>query len=180
LGANLVQPRVHETNLRFDTPDGDLTRAKRVLRLRQDEQARMTYKGPAQSGREVSVRQEIEFSVSNFGAAQRMLEALGYQVSVAYEKYRRTYDLDELHITLDEMPFGDFAEIEGPDAPKIQAAAEKLALDWDRRVMISYLELFGRTRETLLLQGRDLFFSTFEGIRVGPEHLQLEFADLGK
>ena len=46
LKAELVQPRVHELNLRFDTPDRTLTREKRVLRLRQDDQARMTYKGP--------------------------------------------------------------------------------------------------------------------------------------
>jgi len=32
-GGILVQPRVHEVNLRFDLPDGSLTADKRVLRL---------------------------------------------------------------------------------------------------------------------------------------------------
>jgi adenylate cyclase class IV len=32
-GAQLFKPRVHEINLRFDTPSGDLTRGYRVLRL---------------------------------------------------------------------------------------------------------------------------------------------------
>lgn len=179
LGANLSQTRVHETNLRFDTPAGELTREKRVLRLRQDEQIRLTYKGPAKAGEQVSVRQEIEFSVSDFGAAHRLLEALGYVVCVAYEKFRRTYLLNGLHITLDEMPYGDFAEIEGPDPVSIRSAAGQLGLDWDQRILASYLELFNRVRQSLPLQGADLVFETFRGTSVSPEDLQVSFADQG-
>ena len=35
LGAQLTQPRLKETNLRLDTPSGDLSAAGRTLRLRQ-------------------------------------------------------------------------------------------------------------------------------------------------
>ncbi|HEX7975021.1 MAG TPA: hypothetical protein VF498_11485, partial [Anaerolineales bacterium] len=42
LGASLVQPRVRETNLRFDTPQGSLAQGFQVLRLRQDTEARLT------------------------------------------------------------------------------------------------------------------------------------------
>ena len=48
LEARLIQARVHEKNLRFDTPDQSLRREGRVLRLRQDDAARMTYKGPSE------------------------------------------------------------------------------------------------------------------------------------
>jgi adenylate cyclase class 2 len=44
-GARLVQPRVHEVNLRFDTAESELKRTYRVLRLRQDNAAHLTYKG---------------------------------------------------------------------------------------------------------------------------------------
>ncbi len=37
-----IAPRVHEVNLRFDTPDRSLTSTGRVLRLRQDTRARVT------------------------------------------------------------------------------------------------------------------------------------------
>jgi len=43
LGARRVQERTRELNLRFDLPDGSLGRSQRVLRLRQDTQARLTY-----------------------------------------------------------------------------------------------------------------------------------------
>lgn len=42
-----------------------------------------------------------------------LLQELGYVVSEVYEKYRTTYKLNVLQITLDEMPYGMFVEIEG-------------------------------------------------------------------
>ena len=104
LEARLVQPRAHEINLRFDTPAGDLARGLQVLRLRQDTAARLTYKGPAQARDGVRVRQEIEFVVEDFETARAFLEALGYRVSMLYEKFRTVYDIDDVHVTLDELP----------------------------------------------------------------------------
>ena len=47
-GAVLELERVHEINLRFDTGDRALFQAGQVLRLRQDTEARITFKGPGQ------------------------------------------------------------------------------------------------------------------------------------
>jgi len=122
-----------ETNLRFDTPNGQLARSRQVLRLRQDADARLTYKGPAQPGEEVSIRKEIEFTVGNFDAARHFLEALGYQVSVTYEKYRTTYQMDIVEVVLDELPYGKLRRDRGPDAKAVQVAALLLKLDWQAR-----------------------------------------------
>jgi len=178
LGARLVVPRVRETNLRFDTPDRALTAARRVLRLRQDNNAVMTYKGPAALGEEVSDRQEIEFQVSDFTAAQHLLEALGYEVLIMYEKYRASYALADLVITLDEMPFGCFAEIEGPDAASIRSAAAALGLDWDARSTASYLGLFNTLRVERGVSAQNLSFAEFEGVLVRIEDMGLRYADL--
>jgi adenylate cyclase class 2 len=162
LGAQLRTARTFEANLRFDTPDGALTQSYKVLRLRKDEKIRLTYKGPAEVGREVSVRPEIEFEVSSFDNARAFLEALGYQVSVRYDKYRTTYDLDSLEVVIDELPFGDFAEIEGPGTDAIQGAAAALGLNWEARCVDSYLGLFARLRNSEGLTARNL---TFEEVR---------------
>jgi len=146
LQALLKHPRVFETNLRFDLPDGSLAGKGQVLRLRQDERIRMTYKGPSDPGREVVSRQEIEFEVSSFENARALLEALGYRVSVMYEKYRTTYDLQRCEVTLDEMPYGNFAEIEGPEGSVIHGVANLLGLRWETRSQESYLALFARLR----------------------------------
>ena len=129
-GARLAKERVFESNLRFDTAAGDLARQRQVLRLRQDSRVRMTYKGPAEIGADAAVRREIEFELSDFEAGQHFLEALGYQVNFVYEKYRTTYTLEDVEIVLDEMPFGNFCEIEGPDPQTLQKFALLFGLDW--------------------------------------------------
>jgi adenylate cyclase, class 2 len=177
VGAELVQPRVHELNLRFDTPDGALTRAECVLRLRQDRQAYLTYKGPNQEGQAVSVRQEIEFVVSSFESAHHFLEALGYQVSIMYEKQRTTYLFRGMLVTLDEMPFGTFAEIEGPDPDNIHSAADTLSLNWDTRCTQSYLVLFDKLRAKRALSAKNLSFAELENLSFSAEDFDLVPAD---
>ena len=177
LHARLVHPRTHEINLRFDTPAGDLLRQLRVLRLRQDSQARLTFKGPAQTLEGTRARQEIEFSVSDFSAAQAFLEALGYQVVMMYEKYRATYELDGMEILLDEMPYGSFVEIEGPDPTGIRALAQVLQLDWEAAAPDSYTALFEKLRMHLGFTFRDLSFANFAGLDVTAADLGLRSAD---
>lgn len=176
LGAQRTAARVLEVNLRFDSPAGELTREQRVLRLRQDVGAVMTYKGPARLGEDVSVRQEIEFEVSDFEAARRLLEALGYVIYMIYEKFRTTYTLGNLEIVLDEMPFGFFVEIEGPDGDSIQQAAASLKLDWEARSSASYLALFQQLRASRGLKVRNLTFEELEGIRATPQDLHVSYA----
>ncbi len=175
--AKLSQKRVREVNLRFDTPDLALTRAARVLRLRKDNQAIVTYKGPGVESDGVRQRQELEFIVSDFDTAKVFLEALGYQVSVIYEKYRVVYDLGGTHVTLDEMPYGNFAEIEGPDGKTIQEVSRALELDWEARILDSYLVLFERVKESMGFSFRDLTFENFKGVAVPASALGVRQAE---
>jgi adenylate cyclase class 2 len=176
LEAALEQPRVHEVNLRFDTPAEDLSRTYKVLRLRQDTQVRVTYKGPGIEQDGVQQRQELEFSVSDFATAQAVFEALGYQVVVMYEKYRTTYSWNGLEVVLDEMPYGNFVEIEGPDGESIQKAAKKLGLDWEKRILGSYVFLFEQLRQAKGWTFRDLSFANFAGKVVSEEDLGVQRA----
>ena len=145
-GAEIIKPRVFERNLRFDFPDRSLTAAGKVLRLRQDSQIRLTYKDRACKEDVISEREELEIQVDDFDTAQALLSALGYEVSVQYEKYRTTYLLHDVEIDLDEMPFGNFLEIEGPSAVCIQKTAEQLELNWEARSTMSYIGLFEKLR----------------------------------
>ena len=101
LKAHLIQARVHEVNLRFDNPNSDLRREFKVLRLRNDTEAKFTFKGPSEErGDGVLSRREIEFSVSSFDTAKEFLEALGYVQVAFYEKYRSIYELNDTHVML--------------------------------------------------------------------------------
>jgi adenylate cyclase class 2 len=178
LGAGLVQPRTHEFNLRFDTPAGDLSQGFRVLRLRQDTAARLTYKGPARTQDGVRVRQEIEFTVGDFRAARAFLEVLGFQVSMIYEKYRTIYEFEGVHITLDELPYGNFVEIEGPSVERIRAVNLRLDLDWQAGISESYAILFERLRNEMGLEFRDLIFDNFSRLELAAKDLNVKPADV--
>ena len=178
-GANLVQPRTHEYNLRFDTPGGDLGQRESMLRLRRDSASHVTYKGPSTTLGGVLARQEIEFEVSSFAAAQKLIEALGFRSKFVYEKYRTTYALNGLKVTLDEMPYGHFAEIEGTQAAPIQAAAKKLGLDWGERLPETYISIFRRLKELFTLHFNDVTFVNFTNVKFDLERAGVKFADKG-
>src|SRR4030043_503770 len=78
--GRVIAPRVHEVNLRFDTPDLSLSATGRLLRLRKDSRARVTYKGVGSVEGGVRLRTELEFTVSDYDTAKALFEALGYQV----------------------------------------------------------------------------------------------------
>jgi adenylate cyclase, class 2 len=175
--AHLVQPRVLETNLRFDLPDGSLTSSGRVLRLRLDTQARLTYKGPGQNKSGVLDRQEIEFIVEDDRKARQFLEALGYQKSMYYEKYRTTYELEDALVMLDELPYGSFLEIEGETVEQIRDISARLHLNWEAAIPSSYTALFEGLRRKKELAFQDLSFENFRELPVTPADLDVRPAD---
>lgn len=177
LGGKLINPRILETNLRFDTPAGDLSREYKVLRLRKAHKITITYKGVALLLDGVSQRKEIETEVGDLETAKALLEHLGYQVVSRYEKFRTEYLLDGLIITLDELPYGDFAEIEGQDAAEIRQLAIKLGLDPTASVPVNYLMLMDRVREHRQLTAWDLTFENFKGLSISADDLGVTPAD---
>jgi adenylate cyclase class 2 len=149
-----------------------------VLRLRKDEKCYLTYKGPAQYGKTVSVRKEYEVEVSDLETTEELLNALGYQVSVRYEKWRTKYHIANFEIDLDEMPFGKFIEIEGTDPAEIERIARTLALDWNLRITESYMMLFERFKKNKHVQLSNLDFESFKDIKATPEDLGIKPADI--
>jgi adenylate cyclase class 2 len=137
--ASLVSPRHLERNLRFDTAEGKLANRGAVLRLRQAERLTLTFKQP---GEIFEIRQEWEIEIDDLTIARKLLEALGYVVIHVYEKYREVFRLDHCQLMLDEVPYGCFAEIEGPDLESIQTISEVLQLNWKARIRHTYLEMF--------------------------------------
>jgi adenylate cyclase class 2 len=177
LQASLVQVRVLETNVRFDLPDRSLTSTGRVLRLRNDTQARLTYKGAGQNQDGILDRQEIEFIVEEGTKARQFLEALGYQKSIYYEKYRATYELDQALIMLDELPYGNFVEIEAETVEQIRAIAGRLGLTWSAAIPSSYTALFETLRRILKLSFQDISFDNFKGVKITAQDLNVRPAD---
>ncbi len=177
-GAKLVQPRVLEQNLRFDSLDGRLTQSGQVLRLRRDVSNTLTYKGVSMDDQGARSRVEIQTHVEDFETTRRLLEALGYRVVMTYEKYRSEYEWEEGRISLDEMPFGQFVEIEAESSEQIRTICVSLQLDWTKRVFYSYAELFSLIKDMDKLETNDLSFEAFRNWSGNLERLKIFPADL--
>jgi adenylate cyclase class 2 len=159
-GGRALIPRGLERNLRFDDPQGELTASHQVLRLRVDHRVTLTYK----RSQTPEVREEIEFEIDDFNAAKALFEALGYQVSFIYEKYRETFKLGRVKVMLDELPFGGFAEIEGPTLMDVKETAEALDFSWEDRIPSTYHTLFESVCERYHLTFRDATFDNFASL----------------
>lgn len=178
LKARLIQARAHEINFRYDTPKNELRNSSRVLRLRRDTKARLTYKGPSEETEGGALtRKEIEFVVGDFDNAKQFLEELGFKPVVFYEKYRTTFDLGGAHIMLDELPYGEFVEIEGENSQAIQQTADLLGLNWGEMVKAGYHALFERITKKYNLEAGNLSFKALGSIRVTADDLKINPAD---
>ena len=82
-----------------------------------------------------------------------------------YEKYRETFTLDGVEVVLDEMPFGEFLELEGEETA-IRAVAARLGLDWQQRILDNYLMIMGRVKAAYALAFDDLTFDNFRDLPV--------------
>jgi adenylate cyclase, class 2 len=165
LGAE-SQGRFFERNLRFDDARQSLKQKRSLLRLRQDKTSILTLKStPADDQGKFKIMTELEVEVSDFDTMHHILEALGFHPEQIYEKWRETFEWNQTKLCLDSMPFGDFIEIEGPEA-KIEAAAGRLELDWHKRILLNYLDIFDILKNTYRLGFSDVTFENFKGIEV--------------
>jgi adenylate cyclase, class 2 len=166
-GAVLKGERVFERNVVFDTPDKLLLHSGKLLRLRQDKAVRVTFKGEVAeaSQSEAKVREELEINVSDFETTAVIFQRLGFNPVLVYEKYRETFSLDNVEVVLDEMPYGNFVEIEGEEAG-IKTAVSRLNLPWDKRLITNYLKLMVDLKAYHQLDFDDLTFANFEGLDI--------------
>jgi len=61
------------------------------------------------------------------------------------------------------MPYGDFLEIEG-DRTCIREMTDRLGLEWNKRILATYLGLFEYIKEKASLEFNDLTFAAFRNI----------------
>jgi adenylate cyclase class 2 len=147
-GASFVR-ETRQTDLYFDTPDRELTRTDRCLRLRSErvdgqERHILAYKG-AKEPDDYKKRVETEIEVSDAATTESLLNGLGYERALAFDKRRRLWHLQDCEVALDELPLlGTFVEIEGPDSGTIARVQALLGLSDVPHTMDSYASLIER------------------------------------
>jgi len=164
--AGAVRDRAElELNIFMDTSDGVLRAAGSGLRVRIAvdeagvERCRLTFKGPA-SEEEVRSREELEVEISDGDVIQVLLEKLGFEQKLSFEKRRETWHFGETEVVLDELPLlGSFVEVEGPSKQVIGEALLALGLENEQRVRRGYAPMMGEKLKEL---GSDNRYVRFE------------------
>jgi len=134
LGAQRIG-RFRENNHIFDNAERSLLSGDKGLRVRESAvhegsppPATLTYKGPRNTGPFKS-RPEIEVEVSDADRTVELIESLGFEEVVSFEKCRESWKLGPCRIELDRLPhLGCYVEIEGPDEEAVRHCQETLDL----------------------------------------------------
>jgi adenylate cyclase class 2 len=131
----------------------DLEVGRAVLRLRRiGKRGILTYKERFPTRSDVKHQREDETKVDDPDAMELILEALGFRPALVYEKQRETWTLGKAEIVIDELPFGLFMEIEGPEQ-HIRDIESKLAIKRLRAEPATYPQLTakkGRDRDGVI------------------------------
>ena len=165
LGAK-SKGRLFETNILYEDKNNSLIKKKSLLRLRQDEKTIFTLKSrPPVESKDYKIVNELEVEVSDFATMGQILQMLDFHPEQKYEKWRETIVLDQTVFCLDRMPYGDFLEIEGQEKD-IRYYASRFGLNWQKRILFNYLQIFEIIRKDQNLEFKDLTVSNFETVDV--------------
>ena len=141
---------VLEHNTYFDTPDRQLRREDRVLRIRISESPDghrriiLTSKGPRRAG-ELKIRPEAEAVLENFDEGVAVLASLGFEPTLHFQKRRETFRLAPAEVVIDELPeLGFYLEIEAPDESGVRQVRSALGLAETPAVAHTYTALIAR------------------------------------
>jgi adenylate cyclase class 2 len=94
----------------------DIDTQTTVLRLRRvGGKGILTYKRRLPSDSTVRRQIEEETEVADSAALANILAALNFRPALVYEKKRETWELGEVELVIDELPFGLYVEIEGEE-----------------------------------------------------------------
>lgn len=145
------QGRWFEENTVYDYPDRRLKKQGVLLRVRKKgDRAALTVKIPPAVKVESSLKvfEELETGIADYYTTCRALEAVGFVPAFAYEKVREKWEMDNCHICIDHLPFGDFVEIEGGEQ-EVLLCAKRLGLKQSQASTETYhaLNLLHRSAE---------------------------------
>jgi len=115
------------------------------------EKTEMSYKKP-KTREGVKIEEEYEIIVSDFKETEEILNNIGFEKVSSYERIRDTFKSDDVKITIDSFPFGDYLEIEG-GMEEIKKIAGLLNLDMSRNITKSCDDIYA---EICIADGKEV------------------------
>ncbi|MBN1568476.1 MAG: class IV adenylate cyclase [Acidobacteria bacterium] len=142
LGASPISGRHFEDNHLLDYADQKLKSSRCLLRVRfAGDRGYLTFKGSPLAEGIFKTREELETGIEDGATLIQILERIGMQVGFRYQKYRREFLLDEVHVAVDETPIGNYVEFEGSEN-SIQGLAHRMGIKESQFLRLSYYSLY--------------------------------------
>ncbi len=158
LSPGVLSERHFEDNCLLDFPDQKLKSERCLLRVRfAGNQSCLTFKGAPRPEGIFKIREELETVIEDGAVLLHILERLGMRVGFRYQKYRREFLLDEVHVAVDETPIGNYVEFEGSEESILRLAG-RMGIPESRFLRLSYYSLY---LEFCQVQGIDPGFMVF-------------------
>jgi adenylate cyclase, class 2 len=162
----LVTPRTHEMNSLYDLRGTPLRKRGDLLRLRKyGKEWVLTHKAKGTTGRH-KMRVETETKVVDGEKMDAILQALGFQPTFRYEKFRAEWSDGLGHVVVDETPIGNFGEIEG--SPRwIDKTAKALGILPEHYLTDTYAGLFFAWKRRTRSSATEMTFRAIQRRRSG-------------
>jgi adenylate cyclase, class 2 len=142
LNAGVLSARHFEDNYVLDFPDQKLKAVQCLLRLRfAEDRSILTYKGPPCPEGVFKTREELETGLQDGATMLEVLKHIGLRIFFQYQKYRREFELDGVHIAVDETPVGNYVEFEGSEEG-IRNLASRMDFKESQFLRSSYYSLY--------------------------------------
>ena len=149
--------KTFERTIRFDTPNNDLEKNEKFLRLRTGFKNVITLKRKIKR-KDFKEREEIELEISDPEKMKIILEDLGFTKVRIMEKYREKWRLNNTEVVIDKLPMGNFIEIEGKEK-SIKKVVKLLGLDFKHRKTCTYWDLWKDFKKKRKIENENIVFS---------------------
>jgi adenylate cyclase class 2 len=148
-----IRPRPIEFEENTLYRGGNLKPGSRALRLRRvNGRAILTFKERFPTRSSIKHQEENETGLVDADATHAILKALGFEPALVYEKRRVCWVVGKAEVLIDELPYGLFMEIEGPEK-EILRVEKKIGAEDFEAVNETYPTLtakFGRKRKGIV------------------------------
>lgn len=156
-GAEVLN-RSKEKTIRLDTADMTLEKRGVFIRVRAGSKNTITLKEKIGEDTTVRQRKETEFEIEDVDKMAYILEKIGLNYVRIMEKYRLNLKYKGAVLSIDEMPFGLYLEIEGEEE-QINNIAVELGYSLDNKILGTYWDIFEDHKKETGETGTNIVFS---------------------
>lgn len=162
-----------QKTIRMDTPNFDLEKRKMFLRVRSGLGNTVTLKIRKEENKNYKIRNEHETKVGDINMMVKIFSILGFSKSFIFEKYRADFKHKNVKISLDELPFGIYAEFEGNEKD-INLTLKEFGFNKNKRIISTYWFLFDEYNKEHNLTGKHIIFPKYFKSKI----MQTDFTQL--